>query len=72
VICFFERHGRFIRFESREVADQPGTFELMIVDPDGGERIEQYPDPDLLLQRQRELQRHLTSHGWHGPHGGFV
>jgi hypothetical protein len=72
VVWFFERHGRFLRFETRDAAEQRGLYELVIIDPDGGERVEQYEDSELLLQRQRELERHLLSNGWQGPHGRFL
>jgi hypothetical protein len=72
VVWFFERQGRFIRFETRDASDQPGVFELVIIDPNGGERVEQFPSSELLVRRQEELQHHLVSNGWQGPHGRFI
>lgn len=71
VIWFFERRGQFLRLETRD-GSEPGLYELVITDPDGCERVEQFDDSELLLQRQRELDHYLASDGWHGPHGRFL
>lgn len=69
MVWFFERSGAFVRFESRTVDDDPGVFELVIVDADGAERRECFKDSEQLLQRQLQLERGLEHDGWQGPFG---
>jgi hypothetical protein len=72
MVWFFERNGTFVRFETRDVDERPGTFELVILDPDGTERVETFTNSDELAQRQDELQSSLCSDGWNGPYGRFL
>lgn len=72
MVWFFERNGTFVRFETRDVDARPGTFELVILDPDGTERVESFTNSDELAQRQDELQSVLSSDGWNGPYGRFL
>lgn len=72
VVWFYQRNGSFVRFETRDVTNQPGTFELVILDPDGTESVERFVDSDTLYTRQCELEQHLTSGGWEGPFGRFL
>jgi hypothetical protein len=68
VVFFFERHGQFIRCESRP-AEGRGGYELAILYPDGREEIEHFDDPVALNQRQMQLESSWISSGWFGPHG---
>ena len=71
VVFFFERHGQFIRCESRPAEGRPG-YELAILYPDGREEIEHFDDPVALNQRQLQLESALTSAAWFGPHGRVI
>ena len=64
---WFERRGQFLRYEAREGPD--GTYELCVIDPDGGERVERFADSSALAKRQLEFERQITTEGWTGPHG---
>ena len=71
MVWFYERHGTFIRCETRD-ADRGSGFELVILDPDGSERIERFTDSSTLERRQHELQATLTHDGWQGPFGRTI
>jgi hypothetical protein len=69
VIWFFERRGSFVRFESRDVPNTPGVYELAIVEADGVEKVETFEDSESLMRRQLELEEALEHDGWQGPFG---
>ena len=71
MVFFYEREGQFIRCESRP-ADAGSGYELVVIYPDGRERLERFDDPVELNRRQLELQSELTSTGWFGPHGRVI
>ena len=71
MVWFYERHGAFIRCETRDADRGPG-FELVIVQPDGSERIERFVDSSALERRQNELQATLSHDGWQGPFGRTI
>ena len=64
---WFERSGKFLRYEARELGD--GGYELCVIDPDGTERVERFDDSGELTNRQVEFERQLARDGWTGPHG---
>ena len=64
---WFERGGRYIRFESHQMT--AGQFELRIIDPDGTERVEHFTDSRDLARRQDDVIDEITQEGWSGPHG---
>ena len=66
VFWWFERKGKFLRYEARASAE---GFELCVVAPDGSERIERFTDSKDLARRQAEFERHVKTEGWSGPHG---
>lgn len=70
MVWFYERHGRFLRCESRPAAD--GGYELIVTEPDGAERIERFDDSSELAHRQAELEEALVAEGWTGPHGRII
>jgi hypothetical protein len=70
MIWFYERHGTFIRCETRDADGH--AFELLIVDPDGTERVERFDDSSALERRQQELQSTLEHDGWTGPFGRTI
>ena len=71
MVWFYERHGTFIRCETRDAADGAG-FELVICDPDGTERIERFTDSNEMTRRQEELGATLAHDGWTGPFGRMI
>jgi hypothetical protein len=64
---WFEREGKFLRYEVTECAG--GGYELRIIDPDGTEHAERFDDSADLSKRQIDFERELTAKGWTGPHG---
>lgn len=72
MIWFYERSGTFVRFETRDVPDRPGEYELVRIDADGREIVERFDDAEALLQRQLQLERRLVAEGWQGPHGRLI
>ena len=69
MVWFYERHGTYIRCETREVAD---GFELLIIRPDGTESVERFDDSAKLSRRQQEIETTLTVDGWEGPFGRTI
>jgi hypothetical protein len=70
MVWFFERHGTYIRCETRDVNE--GGYELLVINPDGVENIERFEDSASLTRRQRELDSHLADDGWMGPFGRTI
>jgi hypothetical protein len=70
MVWFYERHGTFIRCETRDAAG--GGYELVIIQPDGQERVERFADSASLELRQNELQSTLAHDGWQGPFGRTI
>jgi len=66
VFCWFERGGKFLRYEARSGAS---GFEFCIVEPDGSERVEHFTDSRELARRQAEFEHSVKTDGWSGPHG---
>ena len=71
MVWFYERQGIFIRCETRDALSGAG-FELLIIEPDGTERVERYDDSSALERRQNELQTRLSDDGWQGPFGRTI
>lgn len=71
MVWFYERHGTFIRCETR-AAESGGGFELVVVQPDGTEQIERFDDSARLARRQREIEDSLAHDGWAGPFGRTI
>jgi len=71
MVWFYERHGTYIRCETRDALDGDG-FDLLIVNPDGTERVEHFEDSGKLTRRQQELESLLTVDGWAGPFGRTI
>ncbi len=70
MVWFFERHGTYIRCETRDAIE--GGYELLVIDPDGSENVERFEDSAALTRRQRELDLHLADDGWTGPFGRTI
>lgn len=64
---WFERDGVYTRYEVLELPK--GGYEFRVIDPNGGEQIEHFSDPDALARRQQALEQQLAGDGWSGPHG---
>ena len=71
MVWFYERHGSFIRCETRNASQGQG-FELVVIQPDGSERVEHFDDSAALSRRQAELESTLTDDGWTGPFGRTI
>jgi hypothetical protein len=71
MVWFYERHGSFIRCETRNASQGLG-FELVVIQPDGSERVEHFDDSAALSRRQAELESTLTDDGWTGPFGRTI
>jgi hypothetical protein len=69
VIWFYERHGAYVRCETRDVLRERGHFELVTLDAQGMEHVERFADSESLLKRQAELESTLLYEGWCGPFG---
>ena len=70
MVWFYERKGAFIRCETRTA--MTGGFELVVIEPDGSERVEHFDDSATLARRQAELENTLTHDGWTGPFGRTI
>jgi hypothetical protein len=71
MVWFYERQGNCIRCETR-TATAGGGFELVVIQPDGSERVEHFDDSATLARRQAELENSLTHDGWAGPFGRTI
>ena len=71
MVWFYERHGAYIRCETRDAANGNG-FDLLILNPDGSERVEHFDDSQALTRRQQELESNLAVDGWTGPFGRTI
>ena len=71
MVWFYERQGNFIRCETRNASTGAG-FELVIIQPDGSERVEHFDDSAAMTRRQSELENSLTHDGWTGPFGRTI
>jgi hypothetical protein len=67
MFTWFRRHAEFIGYESRQIS--VGSYELVIRQADGTERVETFSNQQALMDRQLELQAELEAEGWTGPHG---
>lgn len=67
MVSFFEQGGKFVRCETRDLAD--GGYELLIQGPDGVERLERFETAAALDARMMEVERGYLSAGWFGPYG---
>ena len=66
---FFHRDGKYIQCEIRLAADSENEYELVVVEPSGGERVERWPSSDEVHRRWLELQHRYQQEGWWGPSG---
>jgi hypothetical protein len=73
VIWFYERRGKYIRCETRDVPQRPGVYELVVaVRDDGAEQVERFTNSEALMKRQEELEQSLQGDGWYGPFGRVI
>lgn len=66
---WFQRGKELVRYEARALFD---AYELVIVGPDGTEKVERFGNPEALERRETELLEELRRDGWNGPHGWNV
>lgn len=71
MVWFYERQGSFIRCETRNASEGHG-FELVVIEPDGSERVEHFDDSATLARRQAELENTFRHDGWTGPFGRTI
>jgi hypothetical protein len=71
MVWFYERQGTFIRCETRTATSRSG-FELVVIQPDGSERVEHFEDSSTLSRRQAELEHGFMHDGWTGPFGRTI
>jgi hypothetical protein len=71
MVWFYERQGTFIRCETRTAISRSG-FELVVIEPDGSERVEHFEDSSTLSRRQAELESSFMHDGWTGPFGRTI
>jgi len=67
MVSFFERNGCFIRCETREGPD--GTYEIVVTESSGEERVEQFASAKELDARLADLENYFRIAGWYGPYG---
>lgn len=72
MIWYYERHGNYLRCETREVREIAGGYELVVIQPDGTERVYSFATSDALLRKQEELELALRGDGWAGPFGRLI
>jgi hypothetical protein len=63
---WFQRGKDLIRYEARSLRD---AYELVIVAPDGTEKVERFGNSGALQKREADLIGELHGTGWEGPHG---
>jgi hypothetical protein len=63
MIWYFSRGSAQIDLEVRR-APESGGYELVVVSPDGSERIERFDEPRRLIARALVVQRRLIKKGW--------
>ena len=67
MFVWFEKGGKFLRCETRDLAD--GRYQLVVTDVDGTEQVETFDDSTALNKRQIDVERELSQRGFTGPHG---
>jgi hypothetical protein len=63
---FFEKDQRYTRCE---VVERHGAWHIVIVEPGGEERTEDFPTSSTAHARWQQLQARFTDDGWFGPYG---
>lgn len=64
---FFKKGPDYLRCEIR--AQDDGSYELLIDEPNTAQRVEHFATPQQAHRRWEELQKDFTSNGWFGPYG---
>lgn len=63
---FFKRGSQTVQCEVRAAADGPG-YEIVITEPGGAERCEQFATSEQVHLRWLELHKSFELEGWWGP-----
>ena len=63
---FFKRGAETVQCEVRAASDGPG-YEIVIIEPDGTERVERFATSEQVHGRWLELHRRFEHEGWWGP-----
>jgi hypothetical protein len=66
VIWFYEKDGEHLRCEVRHLVEGD-RFDLVIIEPNGQERVETFEDSSQLNKRSAQLEREWRAMGWDGP-----
>ena len=64
---FFEKGSAYVRCEIQ--AALAGAWEIVVTEPNGDVRTEQFATSKQAEQRWEELQRSFSGDGWVGPFG---
>jgi hypothetical protein len=67
VFYFFHKGTEYVRCEIQAVVS--GAWEIVITEPNGQVRTEQFPTSKEAEQRWEEVQQRFTGDGWFGPFG---
>ena len=65
---WFERSGRYVRCETRFIAK--GSYEFVITQPDGTERVEHFTDAEAMTRRRRRHNASSPTMDGRGRTGG--
>jgi hypothetical protein len=63
MVWTFHREGKRLTYEIRPTPDQ-SAFEIIIHEPEGAERLEQFDSAAAVDERARLLQQQLVNDGW--------
>jgi hypothetical protein len=66
VFYFFKRGTETVQCEVRAASDGPG-FEIVIIEPDGTQRLERFATSEQVHTRWLELHKRFELEGWWGP-----
>jgi thioredoxin reductase len=66
VLYVFEKHQALLQCEVRNTA-VPGTFAIVVTDPDGRVRTQYVSGANHAHRRWLELEQQLKATGWAGP-----
>jgi hypothetical protein len=66
VLHFYEKNREFVRCEIDQVS---GRWQIVITEPNGYSRTEQFASSAQAHERWKQLGDRLADDGWFGPYG---
>jgi hypothetical protein len=66
VFHFYEKNREYVRCEITETA---GQWQIVITEPNGYARTEQFITSDKAHARWKQLGERFSQDGWFGPYG---